>query len=60
MLKLVTITFVLASVVAGLGATAASARTSGAECQAIYNKTLTDSQSDRNNRDDYISCLSNL
>ncbi len=62
MLKSLTLAVVLASAIAGLGALPASAkvRTSPAQCQAIYEKTLTDSQSDRQGRDNYISCVSNL
>ena len=62
MLKSLTLAVVLAATVMGLGSGSANAasRTAAATCQAIYEKTLTDSQSDRSNRDAYISCISNL
>jgi hypothetical protein len=61
-LKSITLAVVLASTIAGLSAVPASARVrnTAAQCQAIYEKTLTDPQSFRQNRDDYISCVGNL
>ena len=62
MLKLATLTVVLASAVATMSIAPASAagRTTPAQCMAIYNQSLNDPQSYRVNRDAYISCLNDL
>jgi hypothetical protein len=62
MLKSVTLAVVLAATLAGLSAIPANAaaRTTAGECQALYEKSLLDPQSFRNNRDAYISCLGRL
>lgn len=62
MLKSLTLAIVLASAVAGLGSIPASAaaRTTAAQCQALYDLSRLDSQGDRSNRDAYISCVGRL
>ena len=62
MLKSITLAVVLASAVAGLGSIPASAavRTTASQCQALYDLSRLDSQSDRSNRDAYISCIGRL
>ena len=63
MLKSITIAVVLASTIAGLGAipaSAASGRTTAAQCQSLYDLSRLDSNSDRSNRDAYIECVGRL
>ncbi len=62
MLKSFTLAVVLASAIVGLGSIPASAaaRTTASQCQALYDLSRLDSQSDRANRDAYISCVGNL
>ncbi len=62
MMKSLTLAVVLASTLAGLGAIPASAaaRTTAAQCQALYDQSRLDSQSDRSTRDQYISCVGRL
>ncbi len=62
MLKSLTLAIVLASAVVGLGSVPANAaaRTTASQCQALYDLSRLDSQSDRSNRDAYISCVGRL
>ena len=62
MLKSLSLALVLALSVVGLASVPASAaaRTTASQCQALYDLSRLDSQSDRANRDAYISCVGNL
>jgi hypothetical protein len=62
MLKSITLALVLGSTIVGLSAVPADARVrnTAAQCQAIYELTLNDPKSYRQNRDDYIACVGNL
>ena len=60
MLKSLTLASVLALAVVGLNTVPASARTTAAQCQAIYDQSLGDPQSYRTNRDEYIRCVGQL
>ena len=60
MLKSLALVVVLASVIASITSAPASARTTAAQCQAIYEKAQSDPQSYRANRDDYIRCIGQL
>jgi len=60
MLKTLTLATVLAATVIGLNVVPAAAKSTVAECQALYAQSLNDPQTFRSTRDEYIRCVGNL